>query len=68
MELRFLGGLSVQETAAVLRISERTVLREWNLARDIGKSTREDIKGTAGVPAPADAFYTLYSRSGEQGR
>jgi RNA polymerase sigma factor (TIGR02999 family) len=33
IELRFFGGLSVEETAKVLHISERTVLREWNLAR-----------------------------------
>ena len=33
VELRFFGGLSVEETAAVMQISERTVLREWNLAR-----------------------------------
>lgn len=33
IELRFFGGLSVDETAAVLEISDRTVLREWNLAR-----------------------------------
>jgi len=33
VELRFFGGLSVEETAAVLQISDRTVLREWTLAR-----------------------------------
>src|SRR5262249_29619778 len=33
VELRYFGGLSVEETAAVMHISERTVLREWNLAR-----------------------------------
>jgi RNA polymerase sigma factor (TIGR02999 family) len=33
VELRFFGGLSVQETALVMQISERTVLREWNLAK-----------------------------------
>ena len=33
IELRFFGGLSVQETAVVLQISNRTVLREWNLAK-----------------------------------
>ncbi len=33
IELRFFGGLSVQETALVLQTSDRTVLREWNLAK-----------------------------------
>lgn len=33
IELRFFGGLSVEETAEVLRISPRTVTREWSLAQ-----------------------------------
>lgn len=33
VELRFFGGLSVEETAEVLEISARTVKREWSLAR-----------------------------------
>jgi RNA polymerase sigma factor (TIGR02999 family) len=33
VELRFFCGLSLQEIAAVLEVSDRTVLREWNLAR-----------------------------------
>jgi DNA-directed RNA polymerase specialized sigma24 family protein len=33
VELRFFGGLSVEETAEVLEISPRTVLREWSLAQ-----------------------------------
>ncbi|HET9532346.1 MAG TPA: sigma-70 family RNA polymerase sigma factor [Blastocatellia bacterium] len=33
VEMRFFGGLDVEETAAVLKISSRTVKREWNLAR-----------------------------------
>lgn len=33
VELRFFGGLSVEETALVMQISDRTVHREWNLAR-----------------------------------
>jgi RNA polymerase sigma factor (TIGR02999 family) len=34
VELRFFGGLSVEETAEALNVSPRTVMREWNLARD----------------------------------
>jgi RNA polymerase sigma-70 factor, ECF subfamily len=33
VELRFFGGLSVNETAAVLQISPDTVMRDWKLAR-----------------------------------
>ena len=33
IELRYFGGLSVQETAAVLKISPDTVMRDWKLAR-----------------------------------
>lgn len=33
IELRFFGGLSVEETAEVLRVSPDTVLRDWRLAR-----------------------------------
>ena len=33
VELRFFGGLSEEETAHVLGISDRTVRREWNHAR-----------------------------------
>jgi RNA polymerase sigma factor (TIGR02999 family) len=32
-ELRFFGGLSVEETAAVLKVSPVTVMREWRLAK-----------------------------------
>jgi RNA polymerase sigma factor (TIGR02999 family) len=45
IELRFFGGLSVEETAQVLRISAVTVLRDWQLAkawlaRELKKSKR----------------------------
>ena len=33
IELRLFGGFSVEETAAVLVVSEDTVLRDWRLAR-----------------------------------
>jgi RNA polymerase sigma factor (TIGR02999 family) len=33
VELRFFGGLSVAETAAVLDVSPDTVMRDWKLAR-----------------------------------
>ncbi len=33
VELKFFGGLSVEEIAEVLRISTATVIRDWNMAR-----------------------------------
>ena len=33
VELRFFGGLSVRETAEVLKVSPETVLRDWRLAK-----------------------------------
>jgi RNA polymerase sigma-70 factor, ECF subfamily len=33
VELRYFGGLSVEETAAVLQISPETVKRDWKLAK-----------------------------------
>src|SRR5262245_23239642 len=33
IELRYFGGLSVEETAEVLGVSTQTVLRDWKLAR-----------------------------------
>jgi RNA polymerase sigma factor (TIGR02999 family) len=42
IELRFFGGLSVEETAEILKISPQTVMRDWKLAkawltRELGK-------------------------------
>jgi len=33
VELKFFGGLSVEETAEVLRVSSETVVRDWRLAK-----------------------------------
>ena len=49
IELRFFGGLSVEETAGVLNVSPQTVLRDWKLAR--AWLTRELTKG----PSSGDA-------------
>ena len=46
VELRFFGGLSVEETAAVMEVSERTVKREWQKARAFlfDALKREDLR------------------------
>jgi RNA polymerase sigma factor (TIGR02999 family) len=46
IELRFFGGLSVEETAEVLKVSPDTVFRDWRLARawlvaELGTSSAE---------------------------
>jgi RNA polymerase sigma factor (TIGR02999 family) len=33
VELRFFGGLTIEETAYVLKVSETTVRREWTFAK-----------------------------------
>ena len=33
VELRFFGGLSIEETAEVLSVSPGTVMRDWTLAK-----------------------------------
>ena len=33
VELRFFGGLTVEETAEVLKVSSDTVIRDWRLAK-----------------------------------
>ena len=43
VELRFFGGLSVEETAEVLNVSRDTVLRDWKMAR---LWLRREISGT----------------------
>jgi RNA polymerase sigma-70 factor (ECF subfamily) len=47
VELRFFGGLSVEETAAVLKVSVETVHRDWRLAkawlaREMDKSVKSE--------------------------
>ncbi|HEX8723024.1 MAG TPA: sigma-70 family RNA polymerase sigma factor [Pyrinomonadaceae bacterium] len=46
VELRFFGGLSVDETAAVVGVSDKTVMREWESAKLW--LYRELDRGTAG--------------------
>jgi RNA polymerase sigma factor (TIGR02999 family) len=46
VELRFFGGLSVEETAEVLTVSEKTVRRDWQFAkswllRELGRKGNE---------------------------
>jgi len=47
VEMRFFGGLSVEETAAVLDVSPQTVMRDWKLAKawlyqEIKRDSRDD--------------------------
>ncbi len=46
VELRFFGGLSVEETAGVLDVSARTVKRDWRMARAFLYSTLYDEGST----------------------
>jgi len=53
VELRFFGGLSVQETADVLKVSAETVMRDWKTAkvwllRELGREApaAKNVDGT----------------------
>jgi RNA polymerase sigma factor (TIGR02999 family) len=58
VELRFFGGLSVEETAEVLKVSPQTVMRDWRLAkawlfREISRSGASSPgQSDEGRPAP----------------
>jgi RNA polymerase sigma factor (TIGR02999 family) len=49
VELRYFGGLTMDETAEVLRVSPQTVLREWNFAKAwlyrVLKERQDDSRG-----------------------
>ena len=48
VELRFFGGLTVEETADVLKISPKTVKREWSVAKAwLHGDMRQQNEGTA---------------------
>jgi DNA-directed RNA polymerase specialized sigma24 family protein len=47
VELKFFGGLSVEETAEVLKVSPDTVLRDWKLSkvwllREMGRKEKQE--------------------------
>src|SRR5262249_21757446 len=45
IELRFFGGLSVEETASVMNVSVDTVMRDWRLAKSW---LQREMRGAAG--------------------
>lgn len=53
VELRFFGGLSVEEIAELLDVSPRTVMREWNLARAWLFRELRHTKSTTGITGKA---------------
>jgi RNA polymerase sigma factor (TIGR02999 family) len=54
VEMKFFGGLNVEETAQVLEISPRSVMRDWNLAR--ARLMREmDVRAMHNGGSPAAA-------------
>ena len=47
VEMRFFGGLSVEETASVLKVSPETVMRDWRLAKAwLRREMREEPRMT----------------------
>ena len=60
VELRFFGGLSVEETASVLKVSVDTVMRDWKLAKAwLLRELRDLRAATTARPEPSgDAVST----------
>jgi RNA polymerase sigma factor (TIGR02999 family) len=54
VELRFFGGLSVEETAETLKLAPITVIRDWNMARAwlYRELSRRDNREPDGNPEP----------------
>jgi DNA-directed RNA polymerase specialized sigma24 family protein len=52
VELRYFGGLSVEETAEVLEVSPATVKRSWNSARAF---LFRELTGESGEPGALGA-------------
>jgi len=52
VELRFFGGLSLDDTALAMDVSRRTVAREWALARGWLHKRLEALRGGMGGLAP----------------
>lgn len=49
VELRFFGGLSIEETAEVLAVSPGTVMRDWTLAKAwLKRAMTQENKSTIG--------------------
>jgi RNA polymerase sigma-70 factor (ECF subfamily) len=54
VEMRFFGGLTVEETADALGVSPETVMRDWKVAkawlsRELAPARKDDTAKTAGV-------------------
>lgn len=50
VELRYFGGLGVEESAEVLQVSPETVMRDWKRARAWLRASLNDTSTTAGGP------------------
>ena len=62
VELRFFGGLSVEETAEVLNVSRETVKRDWNVREDVASAAFAQVtparmhEGPASVAGPSSIY------------
>jgi len=57
VELRYFGGLSVEETAEILQISSETVMRDWKMAkswlfRELGRTRSIHTAGSIQIADP----------------
>jgi RNA polymerase sigma-70 factor, ECF subfamily len=50
VELRFFGGLKIEETAEVLKVSPGTVMRDWTFARAAAKCDEWHVESKVRSP------------------
>lgn len=59
VELRFFGGLSIDETAEILGVSPGTVMRDWTLAKAwLQREIRGESPSSTGLATPGDPVPT----------
>jgi RNA polymerase sigma-70 factor, ECF subfamily len=57
VELRYFGGLSVEETAELLSISDKTVMRDWNFAKAwLYQAIKKEIPAMAELPLAIESI------------
>lgn len=63
VELRYFGGLSLEETAEILQVSVETAKRDWKMARAwlyTGLASKQKLRRTFGTLGVVAAWFCTY--------